>query len=99
LLAIDAPAITLNEAVVAPETTVTIDGTASKLLLLATVTLDPPAGAVCVNVTVQVADCPALNEVGEQTTVDKDETAIVAPPADAILTLLPLESAPTGFDI
>ena len=99
MLAIDAAAVALNEAVVAPELTVTDAGTVSKALLLPRVTLDPPAGAACVNVTVQELTAPASNAVGEQTTVDNDETAIVPPPADVILTPFALESAPTVFDI
>ena len=60
----------MNVAVVAPAATVTVPGTVSKALLLPSVTLDPPAGAVCVNVTVHVltALCPRL--VGLQATPD-----------------------------
>jgi hypothetical protein len=54
LLAIEAAAVALNVAVVAPEATVTDAGTVSEALLLASVTLDPPAGAVWFSVTVQV---------------------------------------------
>jgi hypothetical protein len=46
LLAIVAAAVALNVAVVAPAATVTDAGTVSKVLLLPSVTLDPPAGAV-----------------------------------------------------
>jgi hypothetical protein len=45
LLAIEAAAVALKVAVVAPGATVTVAGTVSKALLLATVTLDPPVGA------------------------------------------------------
>ena len=60
----------VNVAVVAPDDTVTDAGTVSSVLLLATVTVDPPAGAVCVRVTVQleVALWPKL--VGLQATPD-----------------------------
>jgi hypothetical protein len=70
LLAITAAAVALNVAVVDPAATVTADGTVSDVLLLANVTLDPPAGAVCVSVTVQVltALCPKL--VGLHATPD-----------------------------
>ncbi len=53
---------------VAPAATVTDNGTVSAALLLASVTLEPPAGAVWVSVTVQVltALCPRL--VGLQAT-------------------------------
>jgi len=70
LLAIEADAVAPNVAVVAPAATFTVPGTVSKALLLASVTFDPPAGAVCVSVTVQVlaALCPRL--VGLQATPD-----------------------------
>ena len=62
MLAIEAAAVALNVAVVAPAVTVTDAGTVSEALLLASVTAEPPAGAVCVSVTVQVpaAFCPRL---------------------------------------
>jgi hypothetical protein len=50
---IEDPAVAVNVAVVAPDDTVTEAGTVSSVLLLASVTVDPPAGAVCVSVTVQ----------------------------------------------
>jgi hypothetical protein len=67
LLAIEAAAVALNVAVVAPAATVTDAGTESEALLLASVTPEPPAGAGWVNVTVHVliALCPRL--VGLQT--------------------------------
>ena len=60
----------LNVAVVEPAATVTDAGTVSAAILLASVTKDPPAGAVCVKVTVQLltALCPRL--VGLHTTPD-----------------------------
>ena len=68
MLAMVAAAVALKVAVVAPAATVTDAGTVSEALLLASVTLEPPAGAVWVRVTVQVltALCPRL--VGLQTT-------------------------------
>ncbi len=62
LLAIVAAAIALNVAVVAPAATATDPGTVSKALLLASVTLDPPVGAVWPSVTVHMltALCPRL---------------------------------------
>ena len=70
MLAMEAAAVALNVAVVAPAVTVTDAGTVSEALLLASVTLDPPVGAVWVRVTVQVltAFCPRL--VGLQARVD-----------------------------
>ena len=54
--------VALNIAVVEPAGTVTDAGTVSEALLLASVTLDPPAGAFWVSVTVQVltALCPRV---------------------------------------
>ena len=62
MLAIEAAAVALNVVVVAPAATVTDAGTVSKVPLLDSVTLDPPAGAVWVSVTVHVltALCPRL---------------------------------------
>jgi hypothetical protein len=70
LLAIDAAAVALKVAVVAPAVTVTDAGTMSEVLLLTSVTVAPPAGAVWVSVTVQVptALCPRL--AGLQATAD-----------------------------
>ena len=58
----EAAAVALKVAVVAPAATVTEAGTVSRVLLLASVTLEPPARAVWVSVTVQVltALCPRL---------------------------------------
>ena len=95
MLAIVAAAVALKLAVVAPEATVTEAGTVSKALLLARVTVDPPAGAVCVKVTVQLltALCPRL--VGLHTTPDTSTGAsklIVAvcelPPSVAVTVAL-----------
>jgi hypothetical protein len=46
--------VAVNVAVVAPDETVTEAGTVSSVLLLASATVDPPAGAVCDSVTVQL---------------------------------------------
>jgi hypothetical protein len=66
----EAAAVALKVAVVAPAATVTDAGTVSSALLLASVTLEPPVGAVWVRVTVQVlmALCPRL--VGLQATLE-----------------------------
>ena len=53
MLAIEAAAVALKVAVVAPAVTVTEAGTVSEVLLLASVTVDPPRGAIWVSVTVQ----------------------------------------------
>ena len=70
MLAIEAAAVALNVAVVAPAGTVTDAGTVSEALLLASVTLEPPVEAVWVSVTVQAltALCPRL--AGLQATPD-----------------------------
>ena len=54
MLRIKVAAIAMKVAVVAPAGTVTDACTVSKVLLLASVTLAPPAGAAWVSVTVQV---------------------------------------------
>ena len=70
MLAMEPAAVALKVAVVAPAATVTEVGTVSEVLLLASVTLDPPVGAVWVSVTVHVliALCPRL--VGLQATLE-----------------------------
>ena len=62
MLAMEAAAVALKVAVVAPAATVTDAGTVSEALLLARATLEPPVGAVWDRVTVQVltALCPRL---------------------------------------
>ncbi len=87
MLAILAPAVALNVAVVAPAATVTDVGTVSEALLLPSVTLDPAVGAVWVSVTVHVltALCPRL--VGLQATPETNTgaTRLIA----AVFELLP----------
>ena len=72
---IEAAAVALNVALVAPAATVTDAGTVSRALLLANVTLDPPAGAAWLSVTVHVpaALCPRLARL--QATVERDKAA------------------------
>jgi hypothetical protein len=64
----EAAAVAVKVAVVAPATTVTEAGTVSSVLLLASVTLDPLVGAAWVSVTEHVLVPPALVVVGEQVT-------------------------------
>ena len=68
MLAIEAAAVALNVAVVAPAATLTEAGTVRDALLLASITLDPPAGAVWVSVTVHVLTAPCPRLVGVQAT-------------------------------
>jgi len=76
LLAIEAAAVAVKVAVADPDATVTEAGTVSEVLLLARVTPDPPAGAVCVSVTMQVLTplCPKL--VGLHATADTNTGAV-----------------------
>ena len=62
MLAMEPAAVALKVAVVAPAANVTEAGTVSEALLLESVTLEPPVGAFCVKVIVQVliALCPRL---------------------------------------
>jgi hypothetical protein len=68
LLAIEAAAVALKLAAVAPAATVTEAGTVSSALLLASVTLAPPVGAVWVSVTVHALTAPWPRLVGLQDT-------------------------------
>jgi hypothetical protein len=97
LLAIEAAAVALNVAVVAPAATVADAGAVSEGLLLASATLAPPVGAVWVSATVQLLVAPALNAVGKQVTDRRDGAVIVPPPADVILKAFPLGSTPIEF--
>ena len=65
MLAMVAAAVALKVAAIAPAATVTDAGTVSEGLLLASVTLKPPAGAAWVSVTVQalIALWPRLAEL------------------------------------
>lgn len=53
-----------------PEATVTDAGTVRSVLLLESVTVDPPDGAVCVNVAVQRVDALWLRLVRVQVTLE-----------------------------
>jgi hypothetical protein len=70
LLAIVAAAVAVKAAVVAVPLTTTEAGTFSRLLLLLTVTVDPPDGAGWLNVTVQLLAAFGPSMVGLQTTLD-----------------------------
>ena len=70
-------AVTVNDALVAPAATVTLEGTCATVeLLLETVTCAPPDGAGPVNVTVPVDDCePPTTLVGLSETEERDTDA------------------------
>ncbi len=83
----------VNVALVAPATTVTLEGTvAAAVLLLESATCAPPAGAAPLNVTVPVEDCvPPITLVGLSVSeesvgaggaagVTASEAVLVAPP-------------------
>ena len=55
----------VNVAVVAPAATVTEAGTVQAARLLVSATTAPPVGAAALIVTVPVADCPPVTELGE----------------------------------
>jgi hypothetical protein len=85
--------------VVAPAATVIVAGTLSRLLLLDSVTVDPPAGAAGDNVTVQVLtpDCPRL--AGVQDREEMFGTVMTPPTGGETFSEFPLASVATGFDI
>src|SRR5712691_576004 len=85
--------LTVNVALVAPATTVTLEGTvAAAVLLLESATCAPPAGAAPLNVTVPVEDCvPPITLVGLSVSEERvgaggaagvtaSEAVLVAPP-------------------
>ena len=76
MLAMEAAAVAVKVAVVDPDATVTEAGTVSAVLLLESVILDPPAGAVWVSVAVQVLTplCPKL--AGLHATPDSSTGAV-----------------------
>jgi hypothetical protein len=70
LLAMEAAAVALKVAVLAPTGTVTDAGTVSRVLLLASVMLDPPAGAVWGSVTAHLLTAPCPRLAGTQATAE-----------------------------
>ncbi len=87
MLAIEPAAVALNVAVVAPAATDTDAGTVSEVLLLASITPDPPAGADWVRVTVHVLTAPCPRLAGIQATPETDAGASRV--TAAVLELLP----------
>jgi hypothetical protein len=94
LLTIEAAAVALNVAVVAPAATVADAGTVSEALLLANVTLDPPVGAAEVKVTVQLEATLALRFTGLQVTDEMVGTTML-PPVPMTVSPVPVASTPT----
>ena len=97
MLAIEAAAVALNAAVVVPEATVTDAGTVSEALLLASVTLDPPAGAAVFKVTTQLAIASAFRFPGLHARDEMAGTMIVPLVPARTGSPLPLASTPTGW--
>jgi hypothetical protein len=69
-LAITVAAVAVKFDVVAPDATVTEDGTLRYELLSETATATPPAGAVRERVTVQVEVAPDAIDVGEHCNIE-----------------------------
>ena len=70
--------VALNVAVAAAAGTITEAGTVSVVLVFVSVTLAPPAGAACVNVTEQVLEafCPRLFGVHASEDTSTDATRL-----------------------
>jgi hypothetical protein len=97
--------------VVVPAATVTDPGTVSEVLLLASVTLEPPVGAVWDSVIVHVLTAPCPRLVGLQVTVemsiDPDDARLIVkvfePPLRVAVTvalwLLPMEAAAVALKV
>jgi len=96
---LEAAAVALKVAVVAPAATVTEAGTVSEALLLARVTPEPPVGAVCVSVTVQVEICPPFRLPGAQVIEERAGTATMPPIVVNAGSTEPVAATPTGFDM
>jgi hypothetical protein len=98
LLAIVLAAVALNVAVLAPAATVTDAGTVSKVLLLDSVTLDPPVGAEAFKATVQFAAALGLRLPGLQVR-DESVGTVMVPFVPAVTgRLSPVASTPYRLD-
>jgi hypothetical protein len=95
----EAAAVALKVAAVAPAATVTDAGTVSEALLLASVTLDPPVGAAVFKVTVQLAAALGFRLPGLH--VRDEMVGIVMTPLAPAETgnPSPVKSTPTGLVI
>jgi hypothetical protein len=79
------PAVAVKAAELQPSATVTEAGVARVALSPARLTIEPPAGATCDRVTVQMAEALETSELGEQANAatlagDPDELADIDPP-------------------
>jgi hypothetical protein len=92
-------AVALKFAVAAPAAKVIDAGTVTEVLLLASVTAAPPAGAACVRLTVQLLTPPGVKWVGEHVTGSKPYDVICPPPADVTIEPLPSGSVAYKFEI
>jgi hypothetical protein len=103
--AVTAVVVIVKVALVAPAATVTLAGAAAAGLLLESVTLNPPAGAADVNVTVPCEDEPPVTLVGLTATADSAagggggvtvSVAVLVAPPKAPVTVTGVEAA-TAF--
>ena len=94
-MAVTVPALAVKLAVVAPDATVTEGGTVSAVLLLSeSVTVEPPGGAACDSVVVQVELPPELIVAGEHCN-DVTVTVPVGVTVTTAVAELPLSDAVT----
>jgi len=99
LLAIEAAAVALTVAVVAPDATVTDAGTVSEALLLASFTLEPPVGAVAFKVTVQLEAALALRLAGLHVRDEMVGTVTIALVTAETVSPSPIASTPIALVI
>ena len=99
MLAIEAAAVTLKVAVVAPAGTVTDAGRVNKVLSLANVTPNPPVGAVWVTVTVHVPTALIFRIAAPQVRDEIAGTVTIAFVTPETVCPSPVASTPTGLVI
>jgi hypothetical protein len=89
-------AVAVKVAVVAEAATVTLAGTVRLALLLVKVTLDPPAGAAPLKVTVQVLVPAPVNDVGLQVRLlgvtAGTVTSTTPPVAEVVIGMAPVDA-------
>src|SRR5881296_2214137 len=100
--AVTAVVVIVKVALAAPAATDTLAGVAAAVLLLESVTLNPPAGAADVNVTVPCAEAPPVTLVGLTATADSEagggggvtvSVAVLVAPPKAPVTVSEVEAA------